>query len=78
MSMVCSRKARGRETLYLCLGNAVLVGSLQAVGYGAFQWYNQRVFGWWILALALLLAGNGWEYYQAACRAGNLYERANA
>lgn len=78
LSMVCSRKVRGRETLYLCLGNAVLVGSLQAVGYGAFRWYDRRFWGWWLLALALLLAGNGWEYYQAACHAGNAYERVNA
>lgn len=77
LSMVCSRKVRGRETMYLCLGNAVLVGSLQMVGYGMFQWYSERLFGWWVLALALLLAGNGWEYYQAACRANSIYEQAS-
>lgn len=78
LSMVCSRKARGRETMYLCMGSAVLVGSLQTVGYYGLQWYGGRFFGWWVLALALLLIGNGWEYYQAACRAGNIYERAGA
>lgn len=75
LSMVWSRKVRGRETMYLCLGNAVLVGCLQMVGYGIFEWYRERLFGCWIAALALLLAANGWEYYQAACRANCIYER---
>ncbi len=76
LSMVCSRKVRGREIVYLCLGNAMLVGSMQMVGHGIMQWYERRFFGWWILALALLLAGNGWEYYRCACQAGRIYEQA--
>lgn len=76
LSMVCSRKVRGRETIYLCLGNAVLVGSVQIMGQGIMQWYEGRFFGWWILALALLLAGNAWEYYRCACQAGRIYEQA--
>ena len=75
LSMVWSRKVRGREAMYLCLGNAVLVGCLQMVGYGMFEWYRESFFGYWIAALALLLAANGWEYYQAACRANCIYER---
>lgn len=78
LSMVWSRKVRGREAMYLCLGNAVLVGCLQFVGYGMFEWYMERFFGCWIAALALLLAANGWEYYQAACRTNCIYERAAA
>lgn len=78
LSMVCSRKVRGRETVYLCLGIAVSVGSAQMMGQGILQWYDRRFFGWWILALALLLFGNGREYYRCACQSGRIYEQAGA
>lgn len=78
LSMACSRKVRGRETIYLCLGNAMLVGSVQVMGHGIMQWYAPRFFGWWILALSLLLAGNIWEYYRCACQADRIYEQAGA
>lgn len=76
LSLVWSRKVRGREILFLCLGTAVLVSSLQMVGRGLPGWYGERFFRWWLLVLALLAAGNGWEYYQAACRADRAYEIA--
>lgn len=77
-SMAWVRRVRGRESLYLCLGIAVMVSSLQVVGNSVADWYRGEVFFWWLLALALLLAGNGWEYYQAACRAGSFYENVAA
>lgn len=76
LSLVWSRKVRGRETLYLCLGTALLVSSLQLVGRGMPGWYGEKFFGWWVLVLVLLAAGNAWEYYQAACRADRSYEAA--
>ncbi len=78
LSMACARKVRGRESLYLCLGNAVMVSSLQVVGGNMADWYKGQLFSWWLLALALLLAGNTWEYYQAACRAGSIYDNVAA
>ncbi len=78
LSMVWVRRVRGRESVYLCLGIAVMVSSLQGVGCKAGDWYRGQVFGWWLLALALLLAGNVWEYYQAAYRAGSIYEKGAA
>lgn len=77
-SMVRVRKIRGRESLYLCLGIAVMVSGLQAVGNSVADWYRGELFPWWLLALALLLAGNAWEYYQAAYRAGSIYENVAA
>jgi len=78
LSMAWVRRARGREGLYLCLGIAVLVSSLQVVGSNVADWYRGQLFPWWLLVLALLLAGNGWEYYQAACRADSIYENMAA
>lgn len=77
-SMVWVRRVRGRESLYLCLGIAVMVSSLQVVGSNVADWYRGQLFPWWLLALVLLLAGNGWECYQAAYRAGSIYENAAA
>ena len=74
LSMACARRVRGRESLYLCLGNAVIVSCMQVVGSNVADWYKGQLFPWWVLVLALLLAGNGWEYYQAAYRAGSVYE----
>lgn len=78
LSMAWVRRARGREGLYLCMGIAVMVSSLQVVGSNAADWYRGQLFPWWLLALALLFAGNAWEYYQAACRAGSIYENMAA
>lgn len=77
LSMVLARKVRGRESLYLCFGTAVLVSSLQVLGSKAVNWYSEKLFVWWLLALLVLLAGNVWEYYQAANRAGSVYEKAS-
>lgn len=78
LSMVWARRVRGREALYLCLGIAVMVSSLQMVGSNVADWYRGQLFPWWLMVLALLLAGNVWEYYQAACRAGSIYENMAA
>ena len=78
LSMAWARRVRGREALYLCLGIAVMVSSLQVVGSNVADWYRGQLFPWWLLVLALLLAGNVWEYYQAACRAGSIYENMAA
>ncbi|MDE7222847.1 MAG: hypothetical protein K2O34_03570, partial [Acetatifactor sp.] len=78
LSMAWVRRVRGRESLYLCLGVAVVVSSLQVVGSNAGDWYRGQLLPWWLLALVLLLAGNIWEYYQAACRAGSIYENMAA
>lgn len=78
LSMACARRVRGRESFYLCLGIAIIVSSLQVVGSNVVNWYRGQLFFWWLLALALLLAGNVWEYYQAACRAGSIYENVAA
>lgn len=78
LSMAWVRRVRGREAPYLCLGIAVLVSSLQMAGCSVADWYRGKLFPWWLLALALLLAGNVWEYYQAAYRAGSIYENAAA
>lgn len=78
LSMVWVRRVRGREGLYLCLGIAVLVSNLQVVGGNVADWYRGQLFLWWLVALALLLAGNAWEYYQAAYRAGSVYENMAA
>ncbi len=78
LSMAWVRRMRGREGLYLCLGIAVLVSSLQVVASNTVNWYKGQMFPWWLLILALLLAGNVWEYYQAACRAGSIYENLAA
>ncbi len=77
LSMVLARKVRGRESLYLCFGAAVLVSSLQVLGSKAVNWYSDKLFIWWLLALSVLLAGNVWEYYQAANRADSIYEKAS-
>lgn len=78
LSLAWVRRVRGRESLYLCLGVAVMVSSLQVVGSSVGDWYRGKLLPWWLLALVLLLAGNAWEYYQAACRAGSIYENAAA
>lgn len=76
LSLIWSRKVRGREILYLCLGTALLVSSLQLVGRGIRSLYDEKTFLWWILILVLLAAGNVWECYQTACRADRAYEIA--
>lgn len=78
LSMAWARRVRGREGLYLSLGIAVIVSSLQVAGSNVTDWYRGQLFPWWLLALVLLLAGNIWEYYQAICRAGSIYENAAA
>ena len=75
-SMARVRRVRGRESLYLCLGIAVMVSSLQVVGSSVADWYRGKLFPWWLLALVLLLAGNVWECYQAAYRADSIFENA--
>lgn len=76
LSLAWSRRMRGREILYLCLGTAVMVSSLQLVGSSWQNWYGEHFFLWWVLALVLLAVGNSWECYQTACRADRGYEAA--
>ncbi len=53
------------------------MSSLQVLGSKAVNWYSDKLFIWWLLALSVLLAGNVWEYYQAANRADSIYEKAS-
>lgn len=78
LSMAWARKVRGRESLYLCFGIAVVVSSLQAAAGNMDNWYSARLFPWWVLVLAALIVGNIWEYYQAICCTDSIYENMAA
>lgn len=60
-----TRKVRGKEAVYLCIGIAAFVSAGNYTAFHAFfTLYEERQFIGWVAALALLAAGTAKEFYQ--------------
>lgn len=65
MSLTFTRKFHGRETIYLCLGIAVLVSGLCIMAQSKFYLlYRQEYFSGWAGVLIALTFFTAWGYYQ--------------
>ncbi len=65
LSLVFTKRFHGRETMYLCLGIAVMVSGLCIMAQSKFNmFYRQESIGWWIGILIALSALTAWGYYK--------------
>lgn len=73
LSLVFTRRFHGRETMYLCLGIAVMVSGLCIMTQSKFNlFYRQESICWWIGILIALSALTAWGYYQTIQRTEEL------
>lgn len=65
LSLACTRKLRGPEATYLCMGIAVTISGLNILSQSKFYiYYEQEYFHWWIILLIILFALTVSGYYK--------------
>lgn len=65
LSLVFTRRFHGTETMYLCLGIAVMVSGLCIMAQSKFNmFYRQESICWWIGIVIALSALTAWGYYK--------------
>lgn len=65
LGLFLTRRIRGREALYACLGAAVLVSGLNFVlKSSVVRLFEPSAFVWWLTALAVLLVFTAYEFYK--------------
>lgn len=66
LSLICSRRLRGREALYACMGVSVMVSCLSIFLQEKMPFFYQKKFVfWWLAALLFLILPILWEYRQS-------------
>jgi hypothetical protein len=67
------RKIRSKETSYVCMGYAIIISAFPIVSkYTITLLYQQEVFGWWLVLLAILCVATAVEYRKTVIRADEL------
>lgn len=73
LSLVFTRRFHGTETMYLCLGIAVMVSGLCIMAQSKFNmFYRQESICWWIGIVIALSALTAWGYYKTIQRTEEL------